>query len=105
MIHYIGWWIVRYMDISKIKIRNSSNFGCQAGKYNVAITEKGMVVPCHMMSRDAFPEYWYEDYIKDVMNGNQKNYIDSVNRIGAILKQSNSEFGEIYCSGFCDVRR
>lgn len=105
MIHYIGWWIVRYMDISKIKIRNSSKFGCQAGKYNVAITEKGMVVPCHMMSRDAFPEYWYEDYIKDVMNGNQKNYIDSVNRIGAILKQSNSEFGDIYCSGFCDVRR
>ena len=97
--------IAPFMDISKIKIRNSSNFGCQAGKYNVAITEKGMVVPCHMMSRDAFPKYWYEDYIKDVMNGNQKNYIDSVNRIGDILKQSNSEFGEIYCNGFCDVGR
>lgn len=64
-----------------------------------------MVVPCHMMSREAFCDYSYDDYIEDVNNGKVRTYKDAINKISDILTESNSKLSDIYCNGFCDVRR
>lgn len=97
--------IAPFMDIKKVEVRKKTDFGCHAGKYNIAITEKGMVVPCHMMSREAFCDYSYDDYIEDVNNGKVRTYKDAINKISDILTESNSKLSDIYCNGFCDVRR
>lgn len=97
--------IAPFMDIKKVEVRKKADFGCHAGKYNIAITEKGMVVPCHMMSREAFRDYSCDDYIEDVNNGKVRTYKDAVKTIGDILTESDSKLSDIYCNGFCDVRR
>lgn len=52
---------------------HQKSLGCQGGKSNIVINEKGMVRPCNMLPSYLFSEYSLERYINDVKHGIERN--------------------------------
>ncbi|MCI5856628.1 MAG: hypothetical protein MR016_04590 [Agathobacter sp.] len=46
-----------------------------------------------------------QDDNENTNNGKVRTYKDAVKTIGDILTESDSKLSDIYCNGFCDVRR
>ena len=83
---------------------HQKSLGCQGGKSNIVINEKGMVRPCNMLPSYLFSEYSLERYINDVKHGIERNYELDLENVRRYMERNGKKAEDMKCSGFCDVR-
>ena len=83
---------------------HQKSLGCQGGKSNIVINEKGMVRPCNMLPSYLFSEYSLERYINDVKHGIERNYELDLENVRRYMERNGKKAEDMKCSGFCHVR-
>lgn len=83
---------------------NIKGFGCQAGKTQIVINEKGNIRPCNMLPSEVFRKYTFEEYIEEIEMGHERVYEQDLIMLRETMKKGGNKPEDMKCAGFCNFK-
>lgn len=96
--------ISEFNNIQKTNPLNIKGFGCQAGKTQIVINEKGNIRPCNMLPSEVFRKYTFEEYVEEIEMGHERVYDQDLIILRETMKKEGNKPEDMKCAGFCNFK-